>query len=184
MGRADLWPKASLAFYGKLFAVREGPWATCCVAKQQFHSINDLAHSSWHVVAEGSYCSNGWRVWSGIFQSSEKSEMVKEIVMNYDLIPAKNLTNKGNTPKNNVELRWIRTPLRWQQAGGQTEGEVAVKQDQDTSHRLKGNHHRIKKKPYVAHSSKTIFSSDGAAWADFQDRWHFQKPLKKNFQKC
>ena len=88
------------------------------------------------------------------------------------------LTNKGNTPKNNFELRWIRTPPRWQQVGGQTEGEVAVKQDQDTSHRLKGNHHRFKKKTDIAHNSKTIFSSDGAAWADFQDRWHFQKPLK------
>ena len=32
---------------------------------------------------------------------------------------------------------------------GQTEGEVAVKQDQDTSHRLKGNHQRIKKKTNI-----------------------------------
>ena len=80
VGWADTWLKASLAFYEKLFAVREGPWATCCVAKQQFHYINNLAHSSWHVVAERYYCSNnGWGVWPRIFQSSEKGEMIKEI---------------------------------------------------------------------------------------------------------
>ena len=68
----------------------------------------------------------------------------------------KNLTSNSNTPKINGELRWNRTPLRWQQVVGQTEGEVAVKQDQDTSHRLKGNHHRIKKKPYVAHTQNNF----------------------------
>ena len=76
---------------------------------------------------------------------------------------------------------------------GQTEGEVAVKQDQDTSHRLKGNHHRIKKKTNITHNSITFFPlrwgslsrlSGQVSLLETDKRQNFQKSkLKRLFAK-